>query len=94
MKFPRALIDSTLFSDLSVDDEIYDCIIKVKAKPFDADFDLQMDASEELYGVQLKIDFAENDIINAVDECKEYYDEAMLNRIKNILLARKNKLNI
>lgn len=64
---------------------------EVKAKPFDADFDLQMDSAEELYGIQLTIGFTENDIINSVEECKEYYDEAIRNRVKNVLLARKNK---
>lgn len=78
-------------NDYPMNTDIYDCISKVKAKPFDTDFDLQVDAAEELYGVQLKISFTENDIINAVNECKEYYDEAALNRVKNILLARRNK---
>ena len=50
-----------------------------------------MDSAEELYGVQLTIGFTENDIINSVEECKEYYDEAIRNRVKNVLLARKNK---
>ena len=50
-----------------------------------------MDSAQELCDIQLKIIFAQNDIINAVDECKEYYDEAVCNRVKNILLASKNK---
>lgn len=87
--FGLSLLSDT--NDYPPDADVYDCIAKVKAKPFDSDFDLQMDAAEELYGVQLKINFTENDIVNAVDECKEYYDEATLKRVTNILLARRNK---
>lgn len=87
--FGLSLLSDT--NDYPIDADIYDCISKVKAKPFDADFDLQMDAAEELYGVQLKISFTENDIINVVNECKEYYNDAALNRVTHILLARKNK---
>ena len=87
--FGLALLSDT--NDYPIDADIYDCISKVKAKPFDTDFDLQMDSAEELYGIQLAIGFTENDIINAVEECKEYYDEAVRNRVKNILLARRNK---
>ena len=50
-----------------------------------------MDSAEELYGVQLAIGFTENDIANAVDKCKEYYDETIRNRVKNILRVRRNK---
>lgn len=78
-------------NDYPTKTDIYDCISKVKAKPFDIDFDFQTDAAEQLYGVQLKISFSDKDIINAVDSCSEYYDEAILNRVKNILFARKNK---
>ena len=78
-------------NDYPLDADVYDCISKVNAKPFDADFDLQTDAAEELYGVQLRINFSDSDIISAVDRCSEYYDEATCNRVKNILFARKNK---
>lgn len=87
--FGLSLLSDT--NDYPIDADIYECIAKVKAKPFDADFDLQMDSAEELYGVQLKISFTENDIVNAIDECREYYDETVRNRVQNILLARRNK---
>ncbi len=78
-------------NDYPSETDIYDCISKVKAKPFSVDFDLQTDAAEELYGVQLRISFSDSDIVTAVDKCREYYDEAICNRVNNILFARKNK---
>ena len=78
-------------NDYPLDADVYNCISKVNAKPFDTDFDLQTDAAEELYGVQLRINFSDSDIISAVDKCSEYYDEVICNRVKNILFARKNK---
>ena len=87
--FGLSLLSDT--NDYPMGADIYECISKVKAKPFDADFDLQTDAAQELYGVQLKISFTENDIVNALNECREYYNEEILSRAKNILLARKNK---
>lgn len=87
--FGLSLLSDT--TDYPLETDIYDCISKVNAKPFNTDFDLQTDAAEELFGVQLKINFSDNDIINAVDRCLEYYDEVICNRAKNILFARKNK---
>lgn len=87
--FGLSLLSDT--NDYPIDADVYDSISKVKAKPFDTDFDFQTDSAEELYGIQLTIGFTDNDIINTVDECKEYYDETTRNRVKNILLARRNK---
>lgn len=87
--FGLSLLSDT--ADYPLEGDIYECISKVKAKPFNADFDLQTDAAEQLYGVQLKINFSDNDIINAVDSCSEYYDQAICSRVKSILFARRNK---
>lgn len=87
--FGLSLLSDT--NDYPVDDDIFNCIQRVKARPFDTDFDLQTDAAEELYGTGLTISFTENDIIDALEECAPYYDKAILERVKNILLARKNK---
>lgn len=78
-------------NDYPLDADIYKCISNVKAKPFDGDFDLQTDAAEELYGIQLRISFTEKDVFNAVSLLSGYYDEVTLNRAANIILARKNK---
>ena len=87
--FGLSLLSDT--NDYPLNSDIYNCISTVKAKPFDTDFDLQTDAAEEMYGTQLKFFFTDNDIITAVDKCKEYYGEQTLNRAKNVLLTRKNK---
>ena len=47
-------------NDYSLDQDIYDCIGHVHAKPFSGNFDEQVDAAEELYGMQLHFSFSEN----------------------------------
>lgn len=84
----------SLLSDLNdypANDDIYDCISRVKAKPFDTDFDSQLYAAEELYGQQITFSFDKNDIAAALDGMKELYSEAVLKRVYDVLLAQMRK---
>ena len=45
-------------NDYSLDQDIYDCIGRVPAKPFSRFFEEQVDAAEELYGMQLHFSFS------------------------------------
>ena len=42
------------FNDYSMEKDVYDCIQRVRAKPFDGAFYAQVEVAEELYGAQLK----------------------------------------
>ena len=66
-------------------------INKITAKPFDRDFDVQLDAVEKLFGSKLKFYFKNEDIDKISDEIKGIYDESIINRVMTILFAQKRK---
>lgn len=62
-----------LLSDLNdypMDQNIYDSIRRVHAKPFDVDLDAQVEAAEELYGTQLRFSFVRRDISKNIRFCQ------------------------
>ncbi len=73
------------------DEDIYDNIKKVQAKPFARSFDEQLDAVEELYGYHLKFDFTRHDICEVLDELNVIYDEKTIKRVEKILLEQMRK---
>lgn len=77
--------------DYPLDDDAYDCMRRVQAKPFDVDFDVQLEAVERLYGVQLHFTFDDGDVYHLIDDLKGVYDEAILTRAAKIILERKRK---
>ena len=83
------LADTTEDYPLTVN--TYDLIDKVKAKPFDTDFDVQLEAAEQLYGSQVKFTFTKADIDNALNEVAEYYPKAIIERVRDILYHQRNK---
>lgn len=86
-----------LLSDLNdypVDKDIYDLIHKVKAKPFDMSFDIQLDEAENLYGCNLQIDFSTSDIERLFEEMTGWYEEGVLKRAKKVLLEQRRKYAI
>ena len=86
-----------LLSDLNdypVDRDIYECIGKVQAKPFDRSFDVQMEAAEELYGTQLRLQFDRSDIRTVLDSVAELYDAAVINRVERVLGEQMRKYRV
>ena len=83
------LADTT--EDYPLTENTYDLIDKVKAKPFDADFDIQLEAAEQLYGSQAHFTFTKTDIDNALNEVAEYYPKATIERVRDILYHQRNK---
>ena len=83
------LADTT--EDYPLTENTYDLIDKVKAKPFDINFDIQLEAVEELYGSQVKFAFTKADIDNALNEVAEYYPKATIERVRDILYHQRNK---
>ena len=78
-------------NDYLLDNDVYDNIVKVQAKPFDISFDEQLNAAEEIYGSYLKFDFTRNDIYEIIDELKNIYDEKIVCRVEKILLEQMRK---
>ncbi len=83
------LADTT--EDYPLNENIYDLIDNVKAKPFDTDFDIQLEAAEQLYGSQVHFTFTKADIDNALHEVAEYYPKATIERVRDILYHQRNK---
>ena len=83
------LADTTV--DFPIGEDIYQLIDKIHAKPFDRDFDIQLDAAQELYGNHLKLFFANQDIEQAFYEVSEYYSGEIITRAKELLYHQKIK---
>ena len=83
-----------LLSDLNdypLDHDVYDCIRRVRAKPFDTDFDVQVEAAEALYGAQLKFSFVRDDIPPILDTVRELYSSAVIARVELVLYEQMRK---
>ena len=72
-------------NDYPMGDDIYCSISRVKAKPFDQDFDEQVSAAEMLYGPQLQFSFTRNDLMIALEGLEEYYSFETIDRVTSIL---------
>lgn len=53
-----------------------------------------MEAAEELYGQQLRFSFTKLDVKAAVEEIKDYYSEAVCDRIERVILEQMRKYPI
>lgn len=83
-----------LLSDLNdypVDQDVYGCISRVRAKPFDMDFDAQVEAAESLYGAQLRFSFVRHDIPPILDTIREFYSNSVIARVEQILYEQIRK---
>ena len=72
-------------------EDVYQLIGKIHAKPFDRDFDTQLDAAEELFGTQVKLSFTRADIDAALNEVAAYYATDIIERARDILYAQRKK---
>jgi len=84
----------SLLSDLNdypVEKDLYECIACVRAKPFDMDFDAQVDAAESLYGAQLKFTFDRYEIPKVLEELKELYPQDVMERVERVLYEQMRK---
>lgn len=78
-------------NDYNLEDDIYKNIEKVKAKPFDASFDVQLNAVEALYGQKLKFSFTKSDIKIILEKVQDVYDEKIIKRVETVLLSQIRK---
>lgn len=77
-----------LLSDLNgypADKDVYACISRVRAKPFDTDFDVQVEAAETLYGSQLKFSFSRTDVSKTLDSVRALYSNPVISRVEQTL---------
>ena len=85
----------SLLADTSVDypigGDIYEMLNRIHAKPFDRDFDRQMDAAQGLYGDFVRFHFENNDIETVLTGLDEYYSGEVIARVKALLYYQKHK---
>lgn len=77
--------------DYPLDKDVYECIEGVRAKPFDMNFDIQVEAAEKLYGPQLKFSFARRDIPRILDVINELYSTTVIARVEQIVYEQIRK---
>ena len=58
---------------------------KIESKPFSMDFDIQLEAAEELYGTQIDFNFNIEDVNAILDSVDGMYSEEICNRIRELL---------
>ena len=78
-------------NDYPTDEDVFNLIKKVKAKPFDVAFSEQVDAAEELYGVQLTTYFSNKDVYDAFEKVKDYYSEKIIRRAEDVVFQQRRK---
>lgn len=78
-------------NDYPLEHPLESCYEKIEAKPFDIDFDIQMDAAEELYGQQLRVSFTQKDVEECLETCRKYYETAAVERIEEVLRRQRRK---
>lgn len=84
-----ALLSDT--NDYPESEDIYNCISRVQAKPFGREFFAQVDAAEELYGIQLKLRFNRSDVAEELKMLSGFYGDEICHRVENTLLEQMRK---
>lgn len=87
----------SLLSDLNdypLGSNLYDCIDRVKAKPFHIDFIEQVFAAESLYGSQLRFHFTRRDVTALLSDMTDVYENEILSRVEKILFEQMRKYSI
>ena len=84
-----------LFSDTSydypIDLSVENCMEKIEAKPFHSDFDVQLEAAEELYGNQIEFMFTIKEIQEILDQFEESYSDKIRERVESLLRTQTRK---
>ena len=84
----------SLLSDLNdypLTDDLYTCIERVQAKPFDSDHVEQVTAAEQLYGRQLTFRISHEELRSELNLLSEAYSPDILQRAERVLLEQKRK---
>lgn len=78
-------------ADFPMEKPVEECVMAVEAKPFSRDFDEQLDAAEELYGCNVRFHFGKKEVEGILAECGEYYPNAVVERVRDILYGQMRK---
>lgn len=76
---------SDIKEDFPLEKSLEDCQKAIVAKPFSRDFDVQLDAAQELYGRFLKFNISKEDMVKMVDHWKWQYPLEAVERVRKIL---------
>ena len=71
--------------DFPLERSLEDYLKAVEAKPFSRCFDDQLDAAEELYGIQLHFNFGTNDVKALIDSYRTIYSQAIRDRCETLI---------
>lgn len=71
--------------DFSLERSLEECMKRVEAKPFHSSFEQQVDAAEELYGIQIHFHFGVNVVQEELKMLKEGYAEEVIMRVERLL---------
>ena len=82
------LSDTTM--DYPLESELYGLIDKVQSKTFCPDFVSQTDQADQMYGMQIRFHFGEEQVREIMAE-EKYYPEEIKERVINVLLEQKRK---
>lgn len=74
--------------DFPFERNLEDCLKAVEAKPFSRYFDEQLDAAEELYGIQLYFNFSTNDVKAFHDSYRPPIAKKFATAVKPLSAAR------
>lgn len=77
-----------LLSDLNdypMSADLYACIGRVQAKPFDMDFLCQVEAAESLYSPQLQFTFTRQDVSQSLENLTQLYPAEIMQRVERVL---------
>ena len=77
--------------DYPLDLSIEQCLQKIEAKPFCTDFDIQLEAAEERYGIQIRFEFTIEDVLSQLAEMREVYPEKICSRVENLFRYQMRK---
>lgn len=77
--------------DYSLDMGLEQCVEKIQAKPFSTDFDAQLEAAEELYGIQQYFCFEIQDVKNILKNAAEFYPEEVCCRVEQLMRMQMRK---
>lgn len=87
----------SLLSDLHdypLEADSYACMQRVKAKPFSRDFDQQVDAAEQRYGIQFKCTLSPRSIPELLEDLVGCYPRDYLQRVEQILYQQMRKYGV
>ena len=67
------------------------CLENIIAKPFDRDFDIQLEAAEMLYGRQIEFAFQTKEIETELEVIRDWYPKEINDRVETILRGQIRK---